>query len=361
MPRVLHIMRMSGVSGSEHQLTELVRELGRLGWASDVLIPSPDPGAVRWFAEHLVANGASAATTVAMRRDLSPGLLRRLAALVRGGRYDIAHGHLVHADWHLALASLAAPGVTLVSTKHNHDPFRERRVVQVLEGLTMRRFAEVIAISGSLAEFTQRNSGVPATTVHYGLLPGDPPPERGGPVKRLLAVGRLEPQKGYEVLIEAVAQARAAGADVELQIAGEGSQRPLLERRITEEDLGAHVILLGQRRDVGDLMLAADAFVHSARWEGFGLVLLEAMRAGLPIVSTAVGAIPEVVADGETGLLVAPDDPAALGAAIIRLVREDGLASALGRAGAARLRSHFDPARMARETVAVYERALSRP
>jgi glycosyltransferase involved in cell wall biosynthesis len=361
MPRVLHVMRMSGVSGSEHQLTELVRELDRLGWQSDVLIPSPDPDAVRWFAEHLARSGASAATTVPMRRDLSPGLLRRLVALLRSGRYDIAHGHLVHADWHLALASLAAPGVTLVSTKHNHDPFRTRWVVRVLEQLAMLRFADVIAISGSLAGFTEQYGGVPATTVHYGLLPNGTPPERSQPVAKLLAVGRLEPQKGYEVLIEAVAQARAAGAAVELEIAGEGSERPLLERRIAELGLGEHVVLLGQRRDVPELMAAADAFVHSARWEGFGLVLLEAMRAGLPIVSTAVGAIPEVVADGETGLLVEPDDPGALAHAILRLAQEPGLAAAAGRAGYARLRSDFDPARMARETVAVYERALSRP
>jgi glycosyltransferase involved in cell wall biosynthesis len=360
MPRVLHIMRMSGVSGSEHQLTELVRELDRQGWQSDVLIPSPEPAAVRWFAEHLARSGASAATTVAMPRDLSPQLVQRLVALLRGGRYDIAHGHLVHADWHLALASLAAPGVTLVSTKHNHDPFRTRWIVRVLEQLAMRRFAEVVAISGSLAEFTERYGGRPATTVHYGLLPDGTPTERTRGVKRLIAVGRLEPQKGYEVLIEAVGRVRAAGADVELKIAGEGSERPLLEQRIAEHGLGEHVVLLGQRRDVPELLNAADAFVHSARWEGFGLVLLEAMRAGLPIISTAVGAIPEVVADAATGLLVAPDDPEALAGAILRLVREPGVAAAMGRAGHERLLSDFDPARMARETIAVYERALSR-
>jgi glycosyltransferase involved in cell wall biosynthesis len=107
-------------------------------------------------------------------------------------------------------------------------------------------------------------------------------------------------------------------------------------------------------------MRDADVLVHPARWEGFGLVLLEAMRAGLPIVATRVGAIPEVVRDGVTGLLVPPDDPAALAQAIARLCADAGAAARMGSAGFERLREEFSPGRMAAETLAVYEAAARR-
>ena len=100
----------------------------------------------------------------------------------------------------------------------------------------------------------------------------------------------------------------------------------------------------------------ADLFVHPARWEGFGLVLLEAMSAGLPIVTTRVGAIPEVI--GADGLLVAPDDARALADAVASLVTDPDRAAALGAAGRERLCRRFSPAEMARRTSAVYERAL---
>jgi glycosyltransferase involved in cell wall biosynthesis len=177
-------------------------------------------------------------------------------------------------------------------------------------------------------------------------------------VRRLLAVGRLEPQKGFDVLVDAVAILRRQGVDVKLDIAGEGGERARLTAQIARAGLEAHVALLGRREDVAALMRGADAFVHPARWEGFGLVLLEAMSAGLPIVATAVGAIPEVVADGETALLAPPDSPEAFAAAVAGLVADPVLARRLGVGGYERLSTRFTPVEMARRTAAVYASAL---
>lgn len=177
-------------------------------------------------------------------------------------------------------------------------------------------------------------------------------------MRRFLAVGRLERQKGFDVLVDAVARARATGADLVLDICGHGTQRTMLEAAIERKGVSEHVRLLGQRDDAQELMLRADALVHPARWEGFGLVLLEAMRAGLPVVATRVGAIPEVVADGESGLLVEADDAAALAVAMTRVATDDALLARLGRAGNERLRAVFPPTATARQTREVYDEAI---
>jgi glycosyltransferase involved in cell wall biosynthesis len=122
-------------------------------------------------------------------------------------------------------------------------------------------------------------------------------------------------------------------------------------------ELGSRLLLPGRVGDVAAVLRRADLLVHPARWEGFGLALLEAMLCSLPVVATRVSSIPEIVADGETGLLVPPDDPDALGDALGRLLADESLRRRLGEAGRARARAEFSVDRMARRTLAVYEAA----
>ena len=133
-----------------------------------------------------------------------------------------------------------------------------------------------------------------------------------------------------------------------LVVLGEGPER----ERLADEG----VYLPGRVGDVGAWLARAELLVHPARWEGFGLALLEAMLAGKPVVATRVSSIPEIVVDGETGLLVPPDDPDALAGAILQVLRDPGR---LGEAGLERAKSEFSVERMSRRTLAVYERALS--
>lgn len=360
--RVLHVMRIKRVCGSENHLLELVQALRSVGWASDAVIPSPEPGDLREYSEAL-ARFCDRVDVVPMGRDLSGRLAARLAHLLASGRYDVAHAHLVHADCHLALASmLTTRRVPLVSSKHNHDPFRRSLAFRLLEQAIGRRYAGTIAISDSLARFTRELSGVEPTTVRYGLSAPAAPPERDPRSSRpplLLAVGRLEEQKGFDVLLRAMPEIRARVAGAELQIAGEGPDRPKLEDAIARLELTGCVRLLGHRADVPELMRHADLLVHPARWEGFGLVLLEAMREALPVVASAVGAIPEVVANGVTGLLVPPDEPAPLASAVVEMVSDRERAVRIGQAGFQRLSSLFSPERMARAVAHVYDGVLT--
>jgi glycosyltransferase involved in cell wall biosynthesis len=360
-PRVLHVMRMSGVSGAENHLLELTTALRECGWMSDVLVPSPHPRALDGFARRL-ATSCERVQLVPMRLDLSPRLVLRLARLLASGRYDVAHAHLVHADWHLAAASHLVGNVPLVSSKHNHDPFRRLAAFRLIERAVIRRYSGVISISESLRDFTEATTGVGTATIHYGLsAPSEPPTRRERPEKaRLLAVGRLEEQKGFDVAVQAMALVVRAEAAAHLSIAGDGHRRRQLADQISALGLTDAVSLLGPRDDVHELMLGADILIHPARWEGFGLVLLEAMRAGLPIVSTKTGAIPEVVADGATGTLVPPNDPDQLAAAILELIRNPARRREMGVAGFRRLKELFSPEQMARRVAVIYEAAVER-
>ena len=179
-----------------------------------------------------------------------------------------------------------------------------------------------------------------------------PPALRGaGPV---VTVARLSPEKDIDTLLRAAALAAAADDAFRLEIAGDGPCMADLRRTAAGLGLGGRVTFHGQVRDVPALLARAGLFVLSSRTEGVSLTLLEAMAGGLAVVATRVGGNPEVVADGETGLLVPPGDPAALAAAMLRLRRNDGERGRMGRAGRSRVERCFDVRRMTAEYERIY-------
>jgi glycosyltransferase involved in cell wall biosynthesis len=339
---VLHVHRIGGIGGSERHLLTLLPALAERGveirfLGLDDPSRAPDP-----FYEALTVPYER----LSAPRDVDPALAWHVARAARGA--DLVHTHLVHADVYGALGARR-----LVSTKHNDDPFRAG-AFRYVERALAHRASRVIAITHALARFQVERVGLPADkieVIHYGLddvpaawgtnPPDDIPPD--APV--LLAVCRLEPQKGVDVAIHALAEI----PDAHLVVLGEGPQRAELERLGDER-----VHLPGRVPDVAAWLHRADLLVHPARWEGFGLALLEAMLAALPVVATNVSSIPEIVADGETGLLVPPDDPAALAAAVNRVLADP---SGYGERGLARARSEFSVAKMTERTLAVYASA----
>jgi glycosyltransferase involved in cell wall biosynthesis len=344
--RVVHVHRIRGIGGSERHLLTLLPALRAHG-IDPVFVGLDDPaGTLAPFYAELDAD----AVRVPCPRDVDPRLLLDLRTALRKLAPDVVHTHLVHADLY---GTLAARG-PVVSTKHNDDPFRLGPFRHV-ERLLTRRAGRVIAITGSLARFLVERVGIPerkVAVVHYGLdalpraweeNPATPLPERA---RVLLAVARLEPQKGLDVLVRALPAIRERHPEAVVVVLGEGPERAALAAE------GVH--LPGRVGDVAAWYERAEVVVHPARWEGFGLALLEAMLAARPVVASAVSSIPEIVAEGETGLLVPPDDAAALAAAVCSLLDDPARAAALGRAGLARARAEFSAARMAERTAAVY-------
>lgn len=164
-----------------------------------------------------------------------------------------------------------------------------------------------------------------------------------GPL-RILTVGRLHPQKSHHVLIDAVDLLRARNVDVTVTLVGEGPTRPALERQIAELGLEDRVRLVGAvgQSDIGAFFPQHDAFCLASVSEGLPVVLMEAMAAGLPVVTTRITGVPELVEHGVTGLLVPPARPQALAEALQRVVEEPALRSALTIAARAAVRAGFD-------------------
>lgn len=170
------------------------------------------------------------------------------------------------------------------------------------------------------------------------------------------AIGALVAQKAHHVLVDAAAIAVKQVADVRFVILGEGELRPQLEKQIKHLHLERHVFLAGFRPDVLELLKDIDVFALSSTHEGMCTSLVDAMAAGKAAVATAVGGVPEVLADGETGFLVPSRDSEALASRIVQLLKDASLRARMGRAGLARARQLFTVERMVAETAAAYER-----
>jgi glycosyltransferase involved in cell wall biosynthesis len=174
----------------------------------------------------------------------------------------------------------------------------------------------------------------------------------------LLSVGRLRAPKDFLTLVQAIAALEPGSA--RLRIAGDGPDRPALEAEIERTGLGEHVELLGDRDDVPELLAGADVFVLSSDSEGFPMSVLEAMAAGLPVVASAVGGVPEAVRDGETGSLVPPRDAAALAEALRRLVADPALRERLGDAGRQKVEREFSLERFEHDHLELYRNRARR-
>jgi glycosyltransferase involved in cell wall biosynthesis len=352
--RVLHVHRMRGIGGSERHLLTLLPALAERGL--DVAFVGLDDPA--WDPSDFYASLTVPALRLGSPRDVDPLLLARL---VRKLQADVVHTHLVHADLYGGLAAKLR-GTTLVSTKHNDDPFR-RGAFRHVERRLLRLADRIVAITDALRAFTVEQVGAdPAKvqTIHYGLdgppapWGANPPDDVPADARVLVSTARLAVQKGVDQAIRALP---SLPDDTVLVVLGDGPERPALEALAHELGVAPRVFLPGRVPDVAAWLRRASVYVHPARWEGFGIGVLEAMHSGVPVVATRVSSLPELVVDGATGYLVPVGDPASLADAIARALERPEL----GAAGRVRAVREFTVARMADAHAALYERLASAP
>jgi L-malate glycosyltransferase len=291
----------------------------------------------------------------------------RLSRLVKQLKPDVIHAHDPHA---VAMAALALS----MSTQIFKPPLvASRRVDFHIKGNALSRWkyrqVDCFVCASEAIRQMLIADGVPAShavTIHEGI---DLSRVAAAPAADLHAelwlphhapivgnVAALVPHKGQRHLIEAAAIVVTQVPDARFVIAGEGELRPQLERQIKEHRLEKHVFLAGFRPDILSVHKAFDLFVMSSVTEGLGTSLLDAMACGKAIVATTAGGMPEVVADRETGLLVAPRDDEALAAAIVTLLKDERLRRSMGAAGERRARERFSAERMVQETLELYKR-----
>jgi glycosyltransferase involved in cell wall biosynthesis len=260
----------------------------------------------------------------------------------------------------------------VVSSRHNDDKFRRLLPFRALHRWLWRQTDAGIAISDAIRNFAIRVEGAPADriqTIHYGLEPADiqaPPTARADlrdslklPRDALLvgSICRLIEQKGLVYGLRGFAQAHIPGAHY--VIAGDGKLRAALEAEARALGVAERVHFLGWRDDAYTILAALDVLLAPSLWEGFGLVFLEAMAFGVPVISARVSAIPEVVVDGETGWLVPVRDAGAIAAALREALSQPDVRRARGAHGRSRLEAEFTANKMVDRTLALYRELSS--
>jgi glycosyltransferase involved in cell wall biosynthesis len=358
---VLHVQKVAGISGSEAHLLQLLPDLRERGWdVRFLMLHEDEPGA--WeFADELRARNVPL-DDVRLRADVDPVAFADVTAYLARLRPLVLHTHLVHADVYGQLAGSVARVPLRLSTKHGFNEFREGRWFGFADR-SVGSLAHVhIAISRGLAQYLAETEGFDEDAfeiVHYGISPNGEAAAYAGSSPRLLCIGRLIPIKGHLVLLRALAQARTQVPDVTLELAGRGPLEPALKAYARELGLADAIHFLGFVSPVQAAIEDAAIVVVPSLGEGFGMVALEAMERARPVVASAVGGLPEIVADGETGLVVPALDAEALAEAIVTLAGDLPKAAAMGSAGRARALAEFTPERCVERVEELYVRALA--
>jgi glycosyltransferase involved in cell wall biosynthesis len=313
--------------GAEQQVVDLATTLRARGWMVAVLSMTTPSDHV----DELVAAGVDVESLdMRRRRPTLTGLLR-YGAFVRRWQPDVVHSHMVHANLLARIGRVFAPTVPVVCTVHSVMEGRRWRTIAYR--LTDRLASATTAVSQAAADRSVRTGAVPGGRI--AVIPNGFDFSRAqiaegadeairkelGAAESFLwvTVGRLVPEKGHDLLLEAFEAVRRARPDVRLAVAGDGPQRRTLDQLVDARGLAGSAMLLGTRRDIPALLAAANGFVLSSRWEGLPMVLLEAAAQMRPIVCTDVGGCREI-ARPELGAVLTRTDPADLARGMLQVM-----------------------------------------
>jgi len=363
---IVHLVIGGDIAGGQIVALQLARAARARGDRVVFLSPTRGP-----FTE-LVEREGMEVRLVDVSRTYKLGDALRLARLLRGTHADVLHTHTALAANVLSRAAGRLGGASVVSHMHIENYFRPNRIARAvhtaLDNGSARLAARVLAVSDDTRRSLVAQGYPPrlVEVVHNGIDVEAEAARHGEGLRAELGVpegavligeiARLCDVKGQRELVEAVAlvpgvHAALAGADLEQG----GAYRAMLERLTHDRGVADRVHFLGFRADAGAVLDQLDAFVLPSWIEGLPVTVLEAMAHGKPVIATPVGGTGEVVADGETGLLVPPRDPERLAGAMRTLASDAELRARLGRAGRARVELEFSESAMTRRVLEVYD------
>jgi glycosyltransferase involved in cell wall biosynthesis len=354
--RVLQYITPSQIGGAEIHVMALSEKLRERGHDVTIVCPRGRPLAVE-----LLARGLPLKTPRSTGK-FDPLMLMRIARALRRDRIQVIHTHLSTASLIGSLAARAA-GVPSVATVHG------------LNTRTCYNYAHaIIAVSNAVKQHLAAQGMPPdrITVVHNGVdLRAFSGPDQSESVRRewglpegapvLVTVGRLAPNKGHRDLIEAleILVRNKRWQELRLLVVGTGALLPHLQQEARLRGMEERTLFVGFQRNVLPFLQVADIFVLPSIQEGLSLSALEAMALGKPVVACRVGGAPEVVVDGETGLLVVPAQPVELARAMARLLSDPERAREMGRAGQRRVREAFDLEQMVSKIEEIYRRLIA--
>lgn len=358
--KILHVEGGRHYYGGARQVVYLLEGLARRGIENTLVCP---PGAQ-------VAGPASAHARVlptVLRGDLDAAFVVRLLAHIRDERPALVHLHSRRGVdvWGGAAARIA--GVPCVLSRRVDN--RERPWIAAAK---YRLFDRVIAISDGIRDVLL-DEGVPAQRLRcvrsaLDAAPWMHPVDRAAfrrefglddDARVVGVVAQLIGRKGHRHLFDALKILRETQPRLRVLLFGQGPLRPELEARVAREGLASIVRFLGFRDDLAQWLGGLDVLAHPADREGLGVSLLQAQAAGVPVVATRAGGMPEAVQEGVTGFLVAPGDVAALAQALQRLLDDPALRERMGAAGRERIRTQFSVDSMVEGNLAVYREVLA--
>ena len=342
-------------------VTQLTLGLDRSVFEPAMVVFFDTPGS---FLENLLREAQIPVYVLGKRLGFDPHVLWRFERVLRRFRPDVVHTHL--GAIHYALPSLALRR-RVVKIHTLHSTAEREALLPIMNRLAFLLGFRPIAIADAVAASMRSvygirdpliiPNGIPVSTYERPDVPRDLWRRREGVADSdfvFVSVGRLSEQKNHALLLRAFAAISTEVPRALLLIAGEGHLRDDLDRAAHSLGVAARVRLLGLRKDVPSLLKASDVFVLSSDVEGNPLCVMEAMAAGLPVVGTAVGGVPELIEDGYSGWLVKKGDADALACAMLGAARDPVLADRVGRAASSRARERFDVAVMTRAYEKVY-------
>jgi glycosyltransferase involved in cell wall biosynthesis len=358
--RVLHLIETGGPGGAERMLLSLAGNLGD-GYESTVGLGRPG-----WLQAQVKSSGLSC-ELVGGNGLGDLGVITTLTRLARIKNIDVIHAHEFYMN---AIGSVVSSltGVPLIATVHGKSYYPEKRRRCAAYRMVAVKAGRMVVVSQDLKSFFCRSTGIQADRVQvvYNGIDSQPlsgftrDPELlrscGIPRDALIVgtVGNLYPVKGHIHLIRAIPMILKQRSNTHIVILGRGAQDELLRSEAVALGVQGHMHLLGYREDTPRWLAAMDIFTLPSLSEGLPLSLLEAMGAGVPVVVTAVGGMPEVVTHGTTGLIVPPADSQALASTISSLLSNRPYAAELGAAGRRLVSEHFSMHRMVQDYQSLY-------
>ncbi len=397
--RVLHLISSSGFLGAENVVLELAKQSKAAGHQATIGVFENQRNPHLELAEAAAAEGLNV-QIFPCRGRWDKKTLQMIKDYINKENIQIIHSHNYKSNFYARMA-LSGNNIRWVVTNHGRRTGHRLLIYSLLNFLILRRADKIIAVSEKIAGQMERaginkekvriiDNGININrlTNPHGLLPQRsmkippyPPLVKGGwgdfHIKKkdsifareslkikpdalvIGTVGSLTKEKGQEYLIKAAPKVIESFPKAVFLFVGEGIERTHLEKISFKLGIKDKPIFAGTRKDIPEILSILDVFVLPSLKEGLPMALLEAQAAKVPTVASRVGAIPNVVKDDATGILVPPKDSEAIGQAIIRILSDQNAASKMAEKGFERVRDNFSSERMADKYLSMYRELLS--
>ncbi len=366
--KVLHIISSGGMYGAEAVILNLSRTLNEAAHQSVLGVFSNSNQPNLQLHERAAKEGIES-HLITCTGQLDRSVPAAIRELVRQTGPDVVHAHGYKADVYVYLA-LRTSQTPIVSTCHGWiDNGLAVRLYGTLDRFLLRNYSGIVAVSDEVTQKLQ-SAGVDKSRVRLirngvDLRPfgnAHRPRQIQNGVDRSLCiglVGRLSQEKGVDLFLRAAADVLVDLPLTKFSIVGDGPDKPELEALIDQLNIRASASLLGRTEDMASFYASLDILVSSSRQEGLPIALLEGMASGLPLIATAVGAVPSIVQNDRTGILTPAENVAALAEAMSHLLRESALRERYGAAARTLIAEQYSAKRMSAEYLILYEMVIA--